>query len=99
MQAASIAATEPRCKSAPSEKIEPFAECCEREMIQFSRARRTQFYFARACFWNMEIQPLSGKMKTTTNERRGYIRRRLDLIVAVRAFRTQHFRIANLVTV
>ena len=37
------------------------------------------------------------KMKTTTNERRGYIRRRLHLTVAVvTAFRTHTFRIANL---
>ena len=35
-------------------------------------------------------------MKTTTNERRGYIRRRLNLIVAVRAIGTQQFPFANL---
>ena len=35
-------------------------------------------------------------METTTNERRGYIRRRLVLIVAVRATGTQQFPTANL---
>ena len=35
-------------------------------------------------------------METTTNERRGYIRRRLILIVAVRAIGTQRFPFANL---
>jgi hypothetical protein len=48
MQAVSIAASEPRGKSAPKEKIEPFAESPKGEMIQFDRARRAQFYFARA---------------------------------------------------
>jgi len=55
MQAVSIAAMEPRGKSAPSEKIEPSAECLAGEMIQFNRPRRTQFYFARALsrMWNL----------------------------------------------